>query len=270
MKNIKSIKLNPRRSAQLGFKDKQSKCFHYYLLLAFFSVLSPLSAQQYIDGWVLDGKTKETVPGVHVINKSTLKGTTTDGDGYFSLKLERGDTIIFSNIAYKYFYFIYSDSTVVLNEVVIKMEEQNYLLDEVSVFSYTLTTNKPKEMPLRKPSIPSNDQIRDPELIAAGINNPAEFLYNLFGSKPKQLRKLAELKAEDAYRDKLEESNNRTAVVRLTGLSQKELEAFMFYCKFALVNMNILNDYEFLLSVQACYRQYVKERELDDFLDQFD
>jgi hypothetical protein len=44
----------------------------------------------------------------------------------------------------------------------------------------------------------------------------------------------------------------------------------MFYCKFARVNMYSLNDYEFLLSVQACYRQYVKERELDGFLDQFD
>jgi hypothetical protein len=229
-------------------------------------MLSPLSAQQYINGWVMDEKTEETVPGVHVINKSTLKGTTSDANGYFSLKLELGDTVIFSNIAYKYFYFIYQDSSVVLKDVLISMEEQNYLLDEVSVFSYTLTTNKPKEMPLRKPAIPSNDMIRDPTIIAAGIGNPAEYLYNLFGSKPRQLRRLAELKAEDAYRDRLEESNNRNAVVRLTGLSQ----AFMFYCKFAKVNMYSLNDYEFLLSVQACYRQYVKERELEGFLDQFD
>jgi hypothetical protein len=62
-------------------------------------MLSPLSAQQYIDGWVMDEKTEETVPGVHVINKSTLKGTTSDANGYFSLKLELGDTVIFSNIA---------------------------------------------------------------------------------------------------------------------------------------------------------------------------
>ncbi|MGK0407852.1 MAG: hypothetical protein ACJAZH_001677, partial [Roseivirga sp.] len=56
---------------------------------------------------------------------------------------------------------------------------------------------------------------------------------------------------------------------KLTGLSQEELEAFMFYCKFARVNMYSLNDYEFLLSVQACYRHYVNERELEGFLDQF-
>ncbi len=269
MKNINSIILNSGHWALKRFKDKQSKSFRYYLLLAFFISIYPLQAQQIIDGWVLDENTEETVPGVHVINKSTLKGTTTDANGYFSLKLAKGDTIIFSNIAYKYFYFIYSDSTAALKEVIIKMEEQNYLLDEVSVFSYTLTTNKPREMPLRKPAIPDNSEIREPQLIAAGLNNPAEFLYNLFGSKPKQLRRLAQLKAEDAYRDKLEESNNRSAVVRLTGLSQEELEAFMFYCKFARVNMHSLNDYEFLLSVQACYRQYVKERELEGFLDQF-
>lgn len=253
-----------------SFKDKQSMSFLCYVLMAIFTSFANLQAQQKIDGWVIDEKSEETVPGVHVINKTTLKGTTTDKDGYFELKLTKGDTIIFSNIAYKYFYFIFQDSSKQINDVVIRMEEQNYLLDEVSVFSYELSTNKPKEMPLRKPSIPKNSDIKDPEIMAAGLNNPAEFLYNLFGSKPRQLRKLAQLKAEDAYRDKLEESNNRTAVVKLTGLSQQELEAFMFYCKFARVNMSNLNDYEFLLSVQACFRQYVNERELENFLDQFD
>lgn len=81
---------------------------------------------------------------------------------------------------------------------------------------------------------------------------------------------LAQLKAEDAYREKLEESNNRGSVVQLTGLSKDELEAFMFYCKFAPVRMQSLNDYEFLISVQQCYRLYVKEHEMESFLEQFD
>ncbi len=241
------------------------------VLYTFILFSIPLSGQatETLNGWVLDGKSQETVPGVHVINKRTLKGTVSDQDGYFELELIKGDSILFSNIAFKYLYFVYRDSTV-LEDVVIQMEEQNYLLDEVSVFSYTLSTNKPRAMVLKKPAIKSNNEIRDRQPLEATLANPAEYLYNLFGSKPRQLRKLAQLKAEDAYREKLEESNNRESVIKLTGLRRDELEAFMFYCKYVPVGMNRLNDYEFLLAVQACFKRYMKDRELEGFLEQFD
>ncbi len=225
---------------------------------------------QKLTGTVIDQKAKETVPGVHVINTRTMKGTLTDEKGEFEISLQFGDTIVFSNIAYKYFYFIYSDSSTVVENAAIFMEEQNYLLNEVSIFSYKLTSNDPKEIKLGKPDIPSNDEIEDEKIIEAGIYNPAEFLYNLFGSRPKQLRKLAQLKAEDSYREKLKESNNRESVIQLTGLSREELEAFMFYCKFSLVRIRTINDYEFLKTVQACFYRYMKEKELEDFLQQFD
>lgn len=237
-------------------------------LLLLFQV--PSMAQEKLVGWVIDGKTNETVPGVHVINKRTLKGTITDEQGAFDIALSMGDSILFSNIAYKYWYFIYRDSAQSLSDVFIEMEEQNYLLHEVSVFSYELTTNKPRAIELKKARIPNNSKIRDEKIIPATLANPAEYLYNLFGKKPRQLRKLAELRAEDAYRKKLEQSNNREAVVKITGLSLEELEAFMFYCKFASVGMHTLNDYQFLRSVQNCFYTYLKEKELEGFLDQFE
>lgn len=223
-----------------------------------------------LEGWVIDQKDNRRIPDVHVINKSTLKGGLTDAKGAFQIDIEFGDTIVFSNIKYQYFYFIYSDTDAVLNDVLVEMEEQNYLLNEVSIFSHKLTTNDPKEIKLEEPLYPSSEDISDGRIVQASLQNPAEYLYNLFGSKPRQLRKLAQLKAEDAYRKKLEESNNRENVVTLTGLSKEELEAFMFYCKFTTVRMNDLNDYQFLKSVQYCYSQYVKERELENFLQQFD
>ncbi len=237
------------------------------LLIVLFG--SHISAQT-LSGTVIDSKTKEVVPVTHVINKSTFDGGLTDDEGEFTVDLKWGDTIVFSNIAYKFFYFIYNDSSTALTNVVIEMEEQNYLLNEVSIFSYKLTSNDDKAIEIKKPAIPDNSQLRDERIVRAGLDNPAEFLYNLFGSKPRQLRMLAQLRAEDAYREKLEESNNRSSVVQLTGLSKEELEAFMFYCKFAPVRMKTLNDYEFLLSVQQCYQQYVKEQEMESFLEQFD
>jgi hypothetical protein len=235
----------------------------------FFFFASATNAQE-LSGWVVDVKDSSVIPVVHVINKTTLKGNITDNNGYFNIKLRFGDTIIFSNISYQYFYFVYNDSSTALEDVVIEMKEQNYLLHEVSIFSYKLTSNENKAMVLKEPLLPSMEETSDGRIINASLANPAEFLYNLFGSKPRQLRMLAQLKAEDAYREKLKENNNREIVVDLTGLTREELEAFMFYCKYSTVKMKIMNDYEFLRSVQRCYAEYVQERELEDFLQQFD
>ncbi len=215
---------------------------------------------QVLSGTVIDEKTREVIPVTHVINKRTLKGTLTNDNGHFSISLTWGDTIVFSNIVYQYFFFIYNDSTTLLEEVMVEMKEQNYLLDDASIFSYKLTSNKNKAIELHQPLIPDNEELDDGKIMRAGVQNPAEFLYNLFGSKPRQLRILAQLKAEDAYRLKLEESNNRQKVIELTGLSKDELEAFMFYFKFAPVYMSTMNDYQFLISVKQCFEQYVKER----------
>lgn len=225
---------------------------------------------QKLEGQVVDEKTRKVIEGVHVVNKRTLKGTITNAAGHFEISLEKGDTIVFSNIAYQYLYFIYKDSSTALRNVVVELKEQNYLLEEASIFSYKLSSNQPEEIVLQKPATPTNDELREERIMNAGINNPAEYLYNLFGSKPRQLRELARLKRLEKYRSKLEQSNNRHSVVVLTGLSRDDLEAFMFYCKFAPVRMETLNDYEFLLSVQHCFEMYVKDREMEEFLQQWD
>ena len=249
-------------------KVKDYKRWGALLAAAFFAL--PMLGQQKLTGWVIDQESKKTLKGVHAVNKRTLKGTVTGPEGYFELRLSRGDTIVFSNIAYKYYYFVYKDSATALEEVIVPLEEQNYLLEEVSVFAYKLTSNKPREVELQKPRRPQAKELPQDKPVEATVANPAEYLYNLFGSKPRQLRKLAQLQKEDAYRKKLRESNNRQRVMELTGLKRSELEAFMFYCKYSPVRMRRMNDYEFLRSVRRCYQLYVKDKELDRFLQQWD
>ncbi|AEV31944.1 hypothetical protein Oweho_0934 [Owenweeksia hongkongensis DSM 17368] len=241
-----------------------------FSVILFVFLTSPILLAQQLSGIVIDDASKEQIPGTHVINKRTLKGTLTNANGTFSINLNFGDTVIFSNIAYQYFYFIYSDSTSPIKDVVIELKEQNYLLSDVSIFSYKLTTNKDREMEIKAPKTPSNKDLSDGRITNATVANPAEYLYNLFGSKPRQLRMLAQLKAEDYYREVLEQNSNRQSVTKLTGLSKEDLEAFMFYCKYSTARMYTMNDYEFLRSVQRCYQVYVNERELEGFLEQFD
>jgi hypothetical protein len=251
-------------------KDNYSFTSVWVTCLIFLSSVTSAVAQKKLSGWVVDSLKKETIPAAHVVNKTTYKGTITDGDGFFSIKIKVGDTVVISNLGYQYYYFIYRDSTAALSDVVVKMVEENYLLSEVNVTSYKLTTNKPKAIPLKKPRIPANQELRSDLSMLASDLEAGGMIYAMFSSKAEQLAKLRQLQIEDSYRKKLERSNNRQSVIKLTGLSVNELEQFMFYCKFSAVNMHSLNDYDFLRNVQACFRSYVKEKELEGFLEQFD
>lgn len=255
---------------KLAVKDNQMPQLRISFFLVLMAWASFGSSQKTLSGWVIDDVEKEVLTAVHVINKSTLKGTMTDEDGFFEIKLNFGDTVVFSNIAYQYYNFIYNDSNTALQEVIIPMEEQNYLLSEVQVTSYKLTTNKPREMVLNKPNIPASGELRNDAEILANQLEAGGWLYEMLSSKAEQLARLRQLQIEDAYRLRLEQSNNRENVIKLTGLSAEELQSFMFYCKYAPVNMRSMNDYQFLLNVQRCFRAYVKEKELEGFLQQFD
>lgn len=66
------------------------------LLMAFTS-----QAQQLIRGLVADSATFSSLPNVSVKLKNTLRGTTTDAKGNFSITAAESDTLVFTIIGYK-------------------------------------------------------------------------------------------------------------------------------------------------------------------------
>ncbi len=56
-----------------------------------------------ISGYVVDGKTGETIIGANIVVKSTTRGAATDGNGYFVIPgLQPGNyTLNFMHIAYE-------------------------------------------------------------------------------------------------------------------------------------------------------------------------
>lgn len=217
-------------------------------------------------GRVVSQDSIKALPNTHVINKRSYTGTITNGLGDFRIEGRVGDTIVFSNVSYQFHYH-----TITGEEnfnLTIAMKVRNYLIDEVSVDAYRLTSNDPKPMAVGKPMIPRNEDIKTPVPVTPTLANPVDYLYYLFARRPKQFEKLRELYAEDAYRDKLREGNNREIVVMLTGIDREELEAFMFYCKYSGTSINLMNDYEYVMSLLRCYDQYERERAVREILDQ--
>lgn len=103
-------------------------------LLIFFAFFysDALCQQHTVKGWVKD-ESGGPVIGANVVVKNSSSGVTTDANGHFILnKVNIGDTIVFSYIAYITQRLVYHGQ----NEITMKFEKDNKLLDEVVVIGY--------------------------------------------------------------------------------------------------------------------------------------
>lgn len=224
--------------------------------------------ERLVFGQVFEEKTGLKVPGVHVVNTHSEQGTVSDILGRFQIKAQAGDTLVFSHLSYSFQTLKIQDSLLGRN-VRVYLHEQNYLLDEVGIFAYELTTNDPEEMVIGKPLVPREEDIDMPVHAPPTLANPVDLLYEQFGKTPKQLRKLRELIQKDAWKRKLA-GRNGEILLELTGMSRDEVSAFTFYCRYSPNAIRHATDYQLLSSLLDCYEEYQKEREVQELLEEWD
>lgn len=114
-----------------------------YTLSGLFLSFAAVYSQATVTGHVLDEKTQEPVIGATILEKGTVNGTSTDIDGYFTLRPATSYpvTLVISAIGYK------TRETEILrpdDPVTIPLEEDVSLLDEVVIVGYG--TQRRKEL----------------------------------------------------------------------------------------------------------------------------
>lgn len=75
------------------------RCFTF-LVTAFFMFASVYAQQLRVSGKVTDASTNEALPGVNVAVKGSGTGTSTDGNGSYTLSVNRGGVLVFSFLGY--------------------------------------------------------------------------------------------------------------------------------------------------------------------------
>lgn len=91
----------------------------------------PGDAVMRVTGTITDAGTRLPMAGVNVIVKGTTKGTTSDGDGRFTIDADKGDVLVFSFIGYRTMQFAIEDHAVIDVELAEDIES----LGEVIVYS---------------------------------------------------------------------------------------------------------------------------------------
>ena len=238
----------------------------YFLLLGCSFVLG-----QEVIGFVERSADQKPIPTVHIINLNKVTMSITDKEGRFEIDAEVNDTLYFSYLGYKSIKVRVSNDLVKYPNTRFQLTELALALEEVVVRPYQLTGYldiDARNVPINRtrrysiPGLPSGGyeagnrtplgEIR----VLQAISNPADFLYNIFGKKPKQLRKLKKVRANNELRDLLAVKYDRKTLEQLVQIDRVDLDEILRKCNFSDSFIKGANDLQILEAISNCYEEY--------------
>jgi hypothetical protein len=92
--------------------------------------------------------------------------------------------------------------------------------------------------------------------VLGSIFNPADMLYNFFGKKPKELKRLREMKKDDAVRNLLESKFDRETIAVLLGIDKNEIAEILARCNYSESFVKTANDLQIMDAISDCYEEY--------------
>ena len=92
--------------------------------------------------------------------------------------------------------------------------------------------------------------------VLGAIFNPADFLYNAFGKRPKQMQKLREMKKDDTIRDLLATKFDRQTLAALLEIDKDDIPLILQNCNYSEYFIKTANDLQILDAISACYEEY--------------
>jgi len=224
-----------------------------------------------IKGIVTNSETKFPMSNVHVINTTIIKGTVTDGNGNFEIMAKVNDTLLFSYLGFETIKVRVTNDWMKNKSTKIVLTEKALALEEVIVAQYNLTGYVEVDTKLIKidenqyrysiSGLNAGYEVGDKtpgavSRVLGSIFNPADFLYNVFGKKPKQMRKLREMKKDDTVRDLLASKFDRQTLAALLEIDKDDIPMILQSCNYSEYFIKTANDLQILDAISACYEEY--------------
>ncbi|RTL13123.1 MAG: carboxypeptidase-like regulatory domain-containing protein [Flavobacteriaceae bacterium] len=224
-----------------------------------------------IKGTVIHNDTKLPMGNVHVVNASRVKGTVTSPSGIFEISAKVNDTLLFTYIGFETVKVKVTNDWIKQNPTKIYLTEKAYVLDEVIVAKYNLTGYVEVDTKL----IPVTDDAYrysisglkagyeggdyKPGAIAkvlGSISNPADFLYNIFGKRPREMKKLKAMKKDDTVRNLLATKFDRETLAALLEINKDDIPLILQNCNYSEYFIQTANDLQIMDAISACYEDY--------------
>lgn len=222
-------------------------------------------------GTVIDVSTDLPIDRVNIVNLNQVIGTSTNDEGEFEIKANVNDTLHFSYLGYKSIkvrvtndWLKFGNTKIGMTELALALEEvvvnqlklTGYLAVDIkqvpikSNYRYSISglSNKGYEAGDRRPNAVNK--------VLGAIFNPADFLHNIFGKKPNELRKLKKMKQDDEIRNNLASRFDREMLMVLLQVDKYDLDEIINQCNYSKDFIETANDLQVLDAISECYEEY--------------
>lgn len=245
------------------------------LMLCLFVSIGIFSQNDSIQKSVLKGQvihvvSKRALSAAHVLNLNTVQGTITSENGFFELPARTNDTILVSYLGYSSIKLKITNDLLKGNELEIALYEKSEETKEVVIRSTELigvleidVKKVPKDRftRIKINGLPQTYEVGRPQKKnysspLAALFQPVDFLYNLFGNKPKQLKKLQKLKKEDNLRKIMAGKFDREVMMEYLDMDRQELSELLTDCDYSEYFIKKASDLQMIEAVLDCYENY--------------
>ncbi|MDX1828121.1 MAG: carboxypeptidase-like regulatory domain-containing protein [Lutibacter sp.] len=232
--------------------------------------ISPITFSVALKGQIIDNLSKKPLAGANVFNLNSVIGSVSDDDGKFEIETRANDTLYISYVGFQSIKLKITNDLLKGNELVIELHQKTEQLKEVVVNATKLigvleidAKNVPKDKYARihinglpqtyEVGVKPNKNFNSP---VDALFRPIDFVYNLFGKKPKQLRKLKKLKDDDHLRSMLEAKFNRELMMEYLDMDAAELNDLLNQCNYSDYFIKSASDLQLIEAVLLCYENY--------------
>jgi len=246
---------------------------HFLLIILLFVLPQQLVAQQkeIVRGKIVDASDDKPMENVNIVNLNQVFGTATNQEGAFEIKAKVNDTLHLSFLGYKSIKVRVTNDWVNFgNQTTIKLTELAFALEEVVINKLKLTGYLEidiKQIPIQKNVRYSISGLnsgyesspRTPSMVTkvlGAIFNPADFLHNVFGKKPREMRKLRKMKQQDEIRNILSSRFDREMLTALLKVDKIDLDLLISECNYSDDFIKTANDLQILDAISECYEEY--------------
>lgn len=249
---------------------------NYYILLIALIGLNGFSQETSdvqegtIQAVVVNAQSDRPLESVHIVNLNKVIGTITNKKGEFAITAAVNDTLYFSYLGFKSQKIRITNDMFKFKDTKIALTELAYALEEVILKPYQLTGYLEidvKNLPintayqysisgLSKSYEAGNKSPSAVTKVLGAILNPADLLRNLFGKKPNQMRKLRQVKEDDAIRDLLASKFDRETLTELLQIEKVDIDDILSNCSYSRSFIRTANDLQILDAISACYEEY--------------
>ncbi len=247
----------------------------YFVALLFFTFSISAFSQQTnatkkVHGTIINSTTTFPLPNVNIINVNKVKGTISNARGNFEIDADVNDTLHITMIGFQSLRVRVTNDWIKNGNAKIELTEKAIALEDVVVRKYSLTGYLEVDTKL----IPDEENFRysisglpqgyeageySPKAFSRVMNsifNPADMLYNFFGKKPKELKKLKEMKKDNTVKTLLESKFDRETIAILLGIDKKDIPEILQHCNYSEAFIQTANDLQILDAISQCYEQY--------------